>query len=80
MNYDLWAVLRPSSTGELEQLQTQAYTQAKQCIKEHGKKGKDALKHVLNLANIRKIAYDMYVWQRIDAINLGTEKALNEAV
>jgi hypothetical protein len=74
---NFWKALSPSKTGELSELEKESYKEAKHLIKIKGRhKAEKALKQLLNIINIRKIAYDMYVWQRVDAVNLGIERAL----
>ena len=71
-----WDALRPSTIKELKQLETEAYEEAKSVIKKNPIKAKVALKHVMFEMDLRKIVADMYVWQRVDAVKKGINRAL----
>ena len=72
---NFWIALRPSTEKELKLLETQAYTEAKSVFKKKPSKARAALKQVMFNMDLRKIVFDMYVWQRVDAVKKGINRA-----
>lgn len=74
--FKIWDTLRPSVPKELEELKTKAYDDTKKLLETQPDTAHEVLKKLVDYMSIRKIAYDMYVWQRIEAIELGIDEAL----
>lgn len=74
--FKVWDTLRPSAPKELETLEKKAYDDTKKLLKTQPDTAHESLKKLCDYMSIRKIVYDMYVWQRIEAIELGINEAL----
>lgn len=72
---NMWGAFNVSTRAQLKSLEDESYKEATQLYEEHPEKAKGALNTLINMLDLRKILYDMYVWQRVDAVKRGIHKA-----
>ena len=72
----VWDSLRQSTPQELQDLKRKAYEDTKKLFVVAPDKANKAIEELKRIMNIRKIVYDMYVWQRIEAVEQGIDKAM----
>ncbi len=75
---NLWNPITPNSKEDLLEYEKRSYKDAKILFEKEPKKAKKILNEFIKELETRKIAYDVYVWQRIEAIKSGVNKAIKE--
>lgn len=68
---NMWEPLNASTPIQLKALEDESYKEAMQLHEEYPEKADDVLKKLITWLDLRKIFYDIYVWQRVDAIKRG---------
>ena len=71
---DFWE-LHVSTEKELEDLEKESYRETKLLYVKYPEKAKEILSVLVSDLDLMKILYDMYVWQRVDSVKMGIEKA-----
>ena len=72
---NMWGAFNVSTPEQLKTLEDESYKEATQLYENHPEKATEILNTLINMLDLRKILYDMYVWQRITAIKKGIYRA-----
>jgi len=72
---NMWTSFFPSSTDDLQALEAESFKEATQLYAKYPSKATELLTSLIKYLEIRKIVYDMYVWQRVEAIKKGINQA-----
>lgn len=75
-----WASLTPSSMEELKKYEEEICKESLKLINEKPEIAEDAFNKLIMFLDVRKIAHDMYVWQRVDAVKRGIKQAKDKFI
>ena len=75
-----WNPLTPSTKGELKAYEEQIYKETTLLFRDKPNIANDAIEKLVMFLDIKKIVHDMYVWQRIDAVKRGAQRAKDDFI
>ena len=77
---NFWTPLTPSTKDELKAYEKQIYRESSLLYQEKPNIANDTIEKLLMFLDIKKIVHDMYVWQRIDAVKRGAQRAKDDFI
>lgn len=75
---NFWQSMNISTEKELSSLTERCYREARQMLAKSRNDALKLLEYTIRNLEVDKLLFDMYVWQRVDAVEAGFGKAIDE--